>query len=213
MTRVKICGIRTLEDARAAAEAGADAVGFVFWPPSRRYVDPAEAARIARVLPPFVVRVGVFVNEPPEVVEEVARHVGLDAVQLHGDEPPEVCARLRRRVIKAIRARNINSLREAAAYPVSALLLDTYVPDTYGGTGRTFDWSLAEAARHLDRPLILSGGLTPTNVVEAIRRVRPYGVDVSSGVERDGRKDPEKIRAFIAAVRRADAEEARPCGR
>ncbi len=213
MTRVKICGIRTLKDAHAAVAAGADAVGFVLWPKSRRYVDPEEAARIARNLPPFVVRVGVFVNEPPETVEEVAQHVGLDAIQLHGDEPPEVCARLRRRVIKAIRVRNAHSLQLAASYPVSALLLDTYLPDTYGGTGRTFDWSLAEAIQHLDRPLILSGGLTPENVAEAIRRVRPYGVDVSSGVETDGRKDPEKIRAFVAAVRRADAEEARRCGR
>jgi phosphoribosylanthranilate isomerase len=205
MTRVKICGVRTPEEARAVAEAGADAVGFVFWPQSRRYVVPEEAARIAQVLPPFVVRVGVFVNEPPEWVEEVAARVGLDAVQLHGDEPPEACARIRRRVIKAIRVRDGDSLRTAAGYPVSALLLDAYVPGTYGGTGRTFDWSLVESIRHLGLPLILSGGLTPENVAEAIRRVRPYGVDASSGVETHGRKDPEKIRAFVAAVRRADA--------
>ncbi len=210
MTRVKVCGIRTPEEARAAADAGADAVGFVFWPPSRRYVDPQEAAHIAQVLPPFVVRVGVFVNEPPEGVEEVARRVGLDAVQLHGDEPPEVCARIPRRVIKAIRVRDAGSLKAAAAYSVSALLLDTYAPDTYGGTGRSFDWSLVEAIRYLRCPLILSGGLTPENVGEAIRRVRPYGVDVSSGVETGGRKDPEKIRAFVAAVRRADAEQEEP---
>ncbi|MDR5708747.1 MAG: phosphoribosylanthranilate isomerase [Armatimonadota bacterium] len=210
MTRVKICGIRTVEEARAAAEAGADAVGFVFWPRSRRYVEPEMAARIAQALPPFLVRVGVFVNEPPERVEEIAACVGLDAVQLHGDEPPEVCARLRRRVIKAIRIRDGRSLEAAADYPVSALLLDTYVPETYGGTGRTFDWSLVEAVRHLDRPLLLSGGLNPENVAEAIRRVRPYGVDASSGVETDGRKDPEKICAFVAAVRRADAERGKP---
>lgn len=204
MTRVKICGIRTLEAAQAAAEAGADAVGFVFWPRSRRSIRPEEAAQISRTLPPFVVRVGVFVDERPEVMEEIAEAVGLDAVQLHGDEPPEVCGALRRRVIKAIRVQDPSSLAQAARYEVSAILLDTYAPDTYGGTGRPFDWSLAQEVCGWGRPVILSGGLTPENVGEAIERVRPYGVDVSSGVETDGKKDPRKIRAFVEAVRRAD---------
>lgn len=204
MTRIKICGILTPEAARAAAEAGADAVGFVFWPGSRRYIPPAQAAAIAQELPPFLVRVGVFVNEPPEVVEEVAERVGLDAVQLHGDEPPDVARRIGRRVIKAIRVRDAASLEQAARYEVSAILVDTYAEDTYGGTGRSFDWSLLERLRGWGRPVILSGGLTPRNVGEAVERVRPYGVDVSSGVETDGRKDPQKIRAFVEAVRRAE---------
>jgi phosphoribosylanthranilate isomerase len=201
MTRVKICGIRTASAAAAAAEAGADAVGFVFYPPSPRSVRPEEAARLSRLLPPFVLRVGVFVNAPVEVVREVADHVGLDLVQLHGDEPPEVCARMPRRVIKAVRVDGPEALRRLRDYPGCAVLLDTHVRGRYGGTGQRFDWSLA---RHLDRPVILSGGLTPDNVRDAIRQARPYAVDVSSGVETDGHKDPRKIAAFVRAVREAD---------
>ncbi len=203
MTRVKICGIRTASAALAAAEAGADAVGFVFYPPSPRFVPPARAAELARRLPPFVLRVGVFVNAPVEVVEDVAEQVGLDVVQLHGDEPPEVCARLRRRVIKAVRVDGPEAVARAREYPVAAVLLDAHVPGLYGGTGRRFDWSLV---RGLDKPVILSGGLTPDNVGEAIRQARPYAVDASSGVETDGEKDPEKIAAFVRAVRAADRE-------
>lgn len=209
MTRVKICGIRTEAAAAAAVEAGADAVGFVFYPPSPRFVSPTRAAALARMLPPFVVRVGVFVNAPVEVVEAVAQEVGLDAVQLHGDEPPEVCARLSIRVIKAVRVDGPEAVVRARGYPVCALLLDAHLPGRYGGTGRRFDWSLARA---LDRPVILSGGLTPDNVAEAIRQARPYAVDVSTGVETHGEKDPEKITAFVQAVRQADRqlEEVRP---
>lgn len=203
MTRVKICGIRTEAAAVAAVRAGADAVGFVFYPPSPRFVPPSRAAALARLLPPFVVRVGVFVNAPVEVVEAVAREVGLDAVQLHGDEPPEVCARLRTRVIKAVRVDGADAVVRARDYSICALLLDAHLPGRYGGTGRRFDWSLARA---LDRPVILSGGLTPDNVAEAIRQARPYGVDVSTGVETDGEKDPEKIAAFVRAVREADRQ-------
>lgn len=203
MTRVKICGIRTASAALAAAEAGADAVGFVFYPPSPRFVPPARAAELARRLPPFVLRVGVFVNAPVEVVEDVAEQVGLDVVQLHGDEPPEVCARLRRRVIKAVRVDGPEAVARAREYPVAAVLLDAHVPGLYGGTGRRFDWSLV---RGLDKPVILSGGLTPDNVGEAIRQARPYAVDASSGVETEGEKDPEKIAAFVRAVRAADRE-------
>ncbi len=202
MTRVKICGVCTEAAARAAAEAGADAVGFVFYPNSPRFLSPQRAREIARVLPPFVVRVGVFVNAPPVVVEEVAERAGVDVVQLHGDEPPEVCARVRRRVVKAVRVRSPQDVEAACQYPVDALLLDTYVPDRYGGTGQRFDWS---AVRSVDRPVILSGGLTPENVAEAVVRIRPYGVDVSTGVETDGQKDPRKIEAFVRAVREADA--------
>ncbi|MCS7235836.1 MAG: phosphoribosylanthranilate isomerase [Armatimonadota bacterium] len=201
MTRVKICGIRTAAAALAAAEAGADAVGFVFYPPSPRFVRPEEAARLSRLLPPFVLRVGVFVNAPVEVVREIADHVGLDLVQLHGDEPPEVCAQMPRRVIKALRVDGPEAVRRLRDYPRCAVLLDTHVRGRYGGTGQRFDWSLVQ---HLDRPVILSGGLTPDNVGEAIHQARPYAVDVSSGVETDGHKDPRKIAAFVRAVRDAD---------
>ena len=203
MTRVKICGIRTPAAARAAAEAGADAVGFVFYPPSPRSVDPARAVELARLLPPFVLRVGVFVNAPVSVVRRIADGVGLDLVQLHGDEPPELCARMPRRVIKAVRVEGPEALQRARTYTDCALLLDAHVPDRYGGTGRSFDWSLV---RGMDRPVILSGGLTPENVAQAIRHARPYAVDVSSGVDTDGEKDPRKIAAFVRAVRQADME-------
>ncbi len=154
-------------------------------------------------MPPFVLRVGVFVNAPVAVVEEVAGRVGLDLVQLHGDEPPEVCRRLRRRVVKAIRVDGPDALRRAARYAGCALLLDTHVPGHYGGTGVRFDWSWV---RELGCPVILSGGLTPENVGEAIRQVRPCAVDVSSGVETAGEKDPRKIAAFVRAVREADRQ-------
>lgn len=203
MTRVKICGIRTEAAARAAAEAGADAVGFVFYPRSPRYVSPERAAQLTHLLPPFVARVGVFVNAPVAVVERISDQVGLDLVQLHGDEPPEVCARMPRRVIKAVRVDGPQALERARHYPACALLLDAHVPDRYGGTGRRFDWSLV---RGLDRPVILSGGLTPDNVAQAVRQVRPYAVDVSSGVETDGDKDPRKVAAFVRAVRQVDLE-------
>jgi len=203
VTRVKICGIRTASAALAAAEAGADAVGFVFYPRSPRFVTPERAAELGRLLPPFLVRVGVFVNPPVELVERVADRVGLDLVQLHGDEPPEVCARLRHRVVKAFRVQGPEVLRKIRAYPVPAVLLDAHVPGRYGGTGWCFDWSLA---RQVDRLVILSGGLTPENVAEAIRQARPYAVDVSSGVETDGEKDPRKIAAFVGAVRQADLQ-------
>jgi phosphoribosylanthranilate isomerase len=201
--RVKICGVMTSEIAAVAAEAGADAIGLVF-APSRRRVTIEQASAIVAELPPFVAAVGVFVDMPADEVETTARGLPLDAVQLHGDEPPEMCSLLRRqgiRVIKAVRVADrvdvdlLDRYRSAAA-----LMLDTHVDGLAGGSGRAFD---LEAARGLsDRfPLILSGGLTPDNVGRALDIVRPYGVDVSSGVETDGRKSPEKIRQFIERVR------------
>jgi len=201
--RVKICGVMTSEIAAVAAEAGADAIGLVF-APSRRRVTIEQASAIVAELPPFVAAVGVFVDMPADEVETTARGLPLDAVQLHGDEPPEMCSLLRRqgiRVIKALRVGDrvdedlLGRYRQA-----SAVMLDTKVDGLAGGSGRAFDW---EAARGLsDRfPLILSGGLTPDNVGRALDIVRPYGVDVSSGVETDGRKSPEKIRQFIERVR------------
>lgn len=211
--RVKICGIRRLPDALAAAEAGADAVGFNFWRPGRRFVPPEVARQIARALPPFVSKVGVFVDEDPEKVRQIAALVGLDALQLHGAETPDVCAAFDLPVIKSIKVRGPESLADLGRYRVAAFLLDTHVPGAAapGGSGQTFDWSLAARAREAG-PVILSGGLTPENVEEAIRQARPYAVDVASGVETDGEKDPAKIRAFVARVNAWNAarEAARP---
>lgn len=199
--RVKICGIRRLPDALAAVDAGADAVGLNFWRPGRRYVPPEVARQIARALPPFVSKIGVFVDEDPEKVREIASLVGLDGLQLHGAETPEGCAAFALPVIKSIKVRGPESLAGLRRYRVAGFLLDTHVPGAQapGGSGQTFDWQLALRAREAG-PVILSGGLTPDNVEEAIRQARPYAVDVASGVETDGEKDPGKIRAFVARV-------------
>jgi len=185
--------------ALAAAEAGADAIGMIF-APSRRRVTAEMGRRITRALPPFVARVGVFVDETRERIAEIAEEAALDTIQLHGAEPPEVARSFSLPVLKTIRVRDADSLRPLDVYQVSAFLLDTYDPDLRGGTGRVFDWSLAAAvsARH---HIILSGGLRPDNVTQALDQVHPYGVDVSSGVETGGTKDRGKIRAFIRRVR------------
>jgi indole-3-glycerol phosphate synthase/phosphoribosylanthranilate isomerase len=202
---VKICGITNAEDARMAAAAGADAVGFVFWPKSPRAVDAATARAIAAALPPFVLRVGVFVDASPEEMRKVADEVGLDIVQLHGQEPPEDVARAPRRAVKAIRVGPGFRPEEALRYDgtAAALLVDTRADGAGpGGTGQTFDWSLVRPVRERTPFLVLAGGLTPDNVGEAIAAVRPDAVDVSSGVESaPGRKDPAKVRAFVDAVR------------
>ncbi len=187
-----------------AAEAGADAVGLVF-APSRRLVVPERAREIAGVLPPFIAKVGVFVDEERGRIDELIATCGLDAVQLHGAETPQFCAGFRVSVIKAIRVKDASSLDVLRDYRVGAFLLDTYDAAALGGTGTTFDWSLATRAAQTHR-VILSGGLTPGNVADALTRVHPYGVDVSSGVETDGRKDHAKIRDFIRRVREWDFE-------
>ena len=198
-TKIKICGITNLPDAQLAVELGADALGFIFYPKSPRYIKVTAAADICSVLPPFVAKVGVFVDELEYEIEKALAECLLTALQFHGDEPPGFCQKFAAKSIKAIRMRDEDSLRAAAEYDVDALLLDTYTDDSRGGTGRTFDWSLAVKAKEtLAPPIILSGGLTSVNVQEAIRKVRPYAVDVSSGVEREpGKKDPEKLRRFI----------------
>lgn len=204
---VKICGVTSKEDARLAADAGADAVGLVFWPGSPRHVDVATARGITAVLPPFVLRVGVFVNADRETLARIAEEAGLDLLQLHGDEPPEALENLPRRALKSIRVGPGFAPAEAERYAGSAagLLLDTRVEGTPGGTGRAFDWSLARGLKERCGFLVLAGGLTPETVGEAIRAVRPHGVDVSSGVESSpGRKDPLKVRAFVEAVRSAE---------
>ncbi|HBT47074.1 MAG TPA: phosphoribosylanthranilate isomerase [Peptococcaceae bacterium] len=206
MVRVKICGIKTWEEARAALEAGVHALGFVFAPGPRR-IHPEVAREIILRLPPFVTSVGVFVNEPRYSLLEIASFCRLDVLQLHGDEPPEYCRGLSQRLIKAIRVKDAASLELIPKYPVDAFLLDTFVPGQAGGTGRTFNWEIARRAVELGPPIILAGGLTPENVAEAIRKVRPYAVDVSSGVETDGQKDPVKIARFMEAVARVNEEE------
>lgn len=198
-TKIKICGTTNLDDALLAVELGADALGFIFYPKSPRYVKVQDAANICNALPPFVAKVGVFVDELEYEIEKALNECLLNALQFHGDEPPGFCQKFAAKSIKAIRVRDEESLRAAAEYDVDALLLDTYTHESRGGTGRTFDWSLAVKAKELlSSPIILSGGLTTVNVQEAIRKVRPYAVDVASGVERGpGKKDPEKLRKFI----------------
>lgn len=196
MVRVKICGITRLEDALAAANAGADALGFNFWPGSKRHIEPRAAAEIIALLPPFVASVGVFVDPTRDEALRAAEASGVQWLQLHGDEPPELCASLPLPVIKAIRVRHRASLDALDEYDVAGFLLDA---DTaaYGGSGQTFDWTLAaEGARRA--PILLAGGLRPENVADAVRQVRPWGVDVASGVERaPGVKDHEATARFI----------------
>ena len=196
--KIKICGITNLDDARLAAELGADALGFIFYPKSLRRVTLEQAANICKSLPLFVATVGVFVNAIRQEIESTLAECRLTALQFHGDEPPGFCRQFAARTIKAIRVQDEDSLRAAVEYDVDALLLDTYTETERGGTGRTFDWSIAVRAKEIGLPIVLSGGLTAANVQEAIRKVRPYAVDVSSGVESEpGRKDPEKLRRFI----------------
>lgn len=207
MTRVKICGITTAEDALAAVEAGADALGFVFYKESPRHIFPEEAARIINLLPPFVQAVGLFVNEAPETVNQVSRICRLGLVQLHGDETPAYCRRIDQRVIKAFRVRSLTCLDPIADYRLSGCLLDAYSPAAYGGTGQSFNWEIAREAVRRGHRIVLAGGLTPENVAEAIRQVAPYAVDVSSGVESaPGRKDADKVRAFIRNVKETSHE-------
>src|SRR5213594_4198446 len=181
MVKVKICGNTNLDDAMAAVQDGADAVGFVFYAKSPRAVDPKTAAEIISRLPPFVAPVGVFVNEEPRIVRRIMEECNIPLAQLHGDESPQYCAELGR----------------MAAYQVSGFVLDAFIEGKPGGTGVTIDWDLAAQAQMLG-PVILAGGLTPDNVLEAVRQVRPYAVDVTSGVESSpGKKDHVKVRAFI----------------
>lgn len=203
MTKVKICGITSVDDALMAVDAGADALGLVFFEKSPRFVPVEAAARIIAKLPPFVQVVGLFVNADLELVNRTADHCGLDIVQLHGEESPEYCSLVRRRVMKAFRVRGPESLAPLSEYRVAAYLLDAYSPHAYGGTGEMFDWDCAVAAKEQGR-IVLAGGLTPDNIAEAVAKVRPYGVDVSSGVESSpGKKDPEKVRRFIQQAKNA----------
>jgi phosphoribosylanthranilate isomerase len=204
-TAIKICGITRAEDAVAAARAGAHAIGLVFYPPSPRYVTPAKAAEIIRALPPFVAAVGLFVDARPEEVRSALAEAPLQLLQFHGSEAPAFCRQFARPYMKTVRMKaGVDLLQYAQNYDdARALLLDSYVEGLHGGSGAVFDWSLVP--RGLPLPVVLSGGLTVKNVVEAVRRVRPSAVDVSSGVESaKGVKDARKITAFIKGVRNAD---------
>lgn len=201
--RIKICGITRLQDALAAVEAGADALGFVFYSRSSRYVSPGQVAQILMEMPPFIVITGLFVNASREEIRATVASCRLDVIQLHGDESPGECRGLPGRVIKAIRVAAPEDLYGLERYPVSALLLDAKVGDHYGGSGSVFDWSLL-AHYQAPSPMILAGGLNLTNVAQAVRQVRPYAVDVSSGVESaPGIKDRDKMVQFIQRVRKA----------
>jgi phosphoribosylanthranilate isomerase len=202
--RSKICGITRIEDALAAVEAGADAIGFVFYAKSPRAVSVQQARAIIQALPPFVTTVGLFVNASRCELGEILDAVPLDLLQFHGDEAVEDCEGWHRPYIKALRVKAGDDIAAAVdAYPsASGVLLDTYVEGVPGGTGEAFDWSLIPQG--LSKPLILAGGLTPENVADAVARVKPYAVDVSGGVEASkGIKDHAKVRAFIDAVRKA----------
>jgi len=204
---VKVCGITRLEDGLAAAARGAWAIGFVFWPPSPRSIDPERAGGIARAMPPGIIRAGVFVDASEAEILSVAERAGLDAVQLHGSEPPELvraCARRLPLVMKALRVGPGFRAEEADPYEDALLLLDAKSERAPGGTGEVFEWSLA-AAFARGRRVVLAGGLRPSNVRDAIAAVRPFAVDVSSGVESaPGVKDPEALEAFFRAVHEAD---------
>ncbi len=208
MTKVKICGITNLEDARRATEFGADMLGFNFYEKSSRFVLAETASAIAKQVPDCVEKVGVFVNMPVQRISELVDLVGLTAVQLHGDEDRMFVERLSRLtdvpMIKAVRVSEDFQPGSVTEYQVDAILLDAYSANQYGGTGDRFDWSIAAAVRRSVSALYLAGGLTPDNVAKAIRQVRPFAVDVASGVESSpGKKDPEKVEAFIRNAKHA----------
>ena len=206
MIKVKICGLTNLEDALTATEAGADVLGFILYPKSKRFTKVKDVRKITSELPPFVIKAGVFVNEDPRNVLEILSYAYLDLAQLHGDETPEECEYIgANRVIKVFRLKEIGEVEKIEPYigKIRAILLDTYSKDSYGGTGKTFNWEIAKAVKErFDIPVILSGGLNPENVAEAIKEVNPYAVDVSSGVETEpGKKDHKKVKAFVKAAK------------
>ena len=201
--KVKICGITSVADGQMAAAAGADMIGLMFYDQSPRHITLPQAAEIARELPPFVLRVGVFVNPDEDLVMRAITQCGLNLLQFHGDEPSEFCTRFGVFSLKALRVRDEESLQTLENFQTDAFLLDACSKTGLGGTGETFNWDLAITARKFAKPIFLAGGLTPENVEEAVRKVRPFAVDVSSGVESaPGKKDPAKVVAFISAARR-----------
>jgi phosphoribosylanthranilate isomerase len=212
MVKVKICGITNIQDALLAIELGAHALGFNFCKKSPRYIEPSQVKSLVESLPALVSLVGVFVDEySPERVMNIARAIGISSVQLHGSESPDYVKKLSGfRVIKALRVEEQFRVEQMADYPVSTFLLDSHVDGLWGGTGKTFDWSVALAAKRYGR-LILAGGLTAENVFEAMRQVEPYAIDICSGVEsRPGRKDPNKMQVLFHEIDRASRELGHP---
>jgi phosphoribosylanthranilate isomerase len=203
---VKICGITNAPDALAAVEAGADALGFMFYEKSPRHVSLRHAAEIIRELPPFATKAGVFVDPSEDLVMRAIGDCGLNLLQFHGNETPEFCTQFGLMSMKAFRIRDAESLKALPDYPTDAWLLDAFVNDKLGGTGERFNWNLAIEAKKAGRPIFLAGGLTPANVGEAVAKVQPYGVDVSSGVEAEpGRKHHAKVRDFIKAAKAVES--------
>jgi phosphoribosylanthranilate isomerase len=206
MVKIKICGITNYDDARLAAGLGVDALGFIFAPSPRR-ITPEAARDIIETLPPMMQTVGVFVNETEKTIREIMDYCGLSLIQLHGDESPEFCRKFRIRAVKAFRLKNEGSLGSIRSYQgqVRAILLDTYQKDLAGGTGKTFPWDLAVKAKEAGLPVILSGGLTPENVEEAIRMVQPYAVDINSGIEeKPGKKSASLMAQLMQTVFRTE---------
>jgi len=200
---VKICGITSPADAQMVAEAGANAIGLMFFPGSKRFVNIPRAVEIVRDLPPELARVGVFVDASADEISRAIGECGLNILQFHGQEPPEYCRQFGVMSMKAFRLRDESDIQRLSEYSTDAWLLDSYVPGEAGGTGARFNWDWAVKAKEFKRPFFLAGGLTPENVGEAVATVRPYGVDVSTGVESSpGKKDREKVRRFVDAVRR-----------
>ena len=203
-TRVKICGITSVADGLAAAEAGADMIGLMFYDKSPRHITLPQAMEIARALPPFLMRVGVFVNPDEALVTRAIAECGLGLLQFHGDETPDFCTQFSLMSMKALRMRDTESLKQLENFRTDAFLLDAFSKNGLGGTGEKFNWDLAVEAQKYGKPIFLAGGLTPENVTAAVRQVNPFAVDVSSGVESaPGKKDPAKIKAFIEAVKGA----------
>lgn len=201
MVRIKICGITNIEDALLSVDLGANALGFVFYKGSKRYIEPDHAKSIISKLPPFVTTVGVFANQDLDEIRNIKEEVGFDIFQLHGDEPADFCMKLKGKVIKAIRVKDSIDPKEIESYPTQAILFDNYTTEAYGGTGEAFGWEILKGF-DTSKKIILSGGLTPENVARAIRIVNPYAVDVSTGVEENpGKKNPDKLKRFIKAVK------------
>jgi len=206
MVKVKICGISNYEDAAMAVHLGVDAIGFIF-APSPRQITPEKAREIIRDIPPHVKTVGVFVNESPETVTRIMELCGLDLIQFHGDEPPQMCGDFMPHIIKAFRIRDRSVLETIRPYcgKIRAMLFDSYASETFGGTGKTFDWRTAVTGKVIDVPIILSGGLRPSNIVSAISEVNPFAVDVNSGIEeRPGKKDHSLMEELMENIRNAE---------
>lgn len=202
--KVKICGITSVADGLAAAEAGADMIGLMFYDRSPRHISFERAAEISRALSPYLVKVGVFVNPDEDTVMRAISDCGVSLLQFHGEETPEFCTQFGVMSMKAFRVRDAESLLALPDYATDAYLLDAYSPAAHGGTGAKFNWDLAIEAKRHHKPVFLAGGLTPENVGAAVRQVQPFGVDVSSGVEAaPGQKDPAKVQAFVQAVRQS----------